>query len=133
MAKATPDVKRGTVDLAILATLEHQERYGLEILDEVQRQTSGALTFKEGSLYPALHRLVKQRWVTTRWQESDTGGSPRKYYQLTDDGRQALTRKRDEWRHVRDAMEAFLCVFRPALPASQPAPSGLQASTESTP
>src|SRR5690606_30014197 len=97
MPTPTPDAKRGTVDLAILATLEHHARYGLEILDEVQRATDGALTFKEGSLYPALHRLVKQGWVESRWEESDTGGAPRKYYDLTDDGRKALVRKRQEW------------------------------------
>ena len=108
MSTPTPDAKRGTVDLAILATLEHHARYGLEILDEVQRATDGALTFKEGSLYPALHRLVKQGWVESRWEESDTGGAPRKYYDLTNDGRKALERKRQEWREVRDAMEVFL-------------------------
>ncbi len=108
MSQMSTDAKRGTIDLAILATLEHQARYGLEILGEVQRATDGALAFKEGSLYPALHRLVKQRWVETRWAESDTGGAPRKYYELTDDGRAALKRKREEWRSVRDAMEAFL-------------------------
>lgn len=103
-----PDAKRGTVDLAILATLEHHARYGLEILEEVQRATDGALTFKEGSLYPALQRLVKQGWVESRWEDSDIGGSPRKYYDLTNDGRTALDRKRKEWREVRDAMEVFL-------------------------
>lgn len=108
MANASTDAKRGTIDLAILATLEHQDRYGLEILTEVQRATSGSLTFKEGSLYPALHRLVKQGWVNTRWEESDSGGAPRKYYELTDDGRRALEAKRQEWRSVRDAMEVFL-------------------------
>lgn len=108
MAQQSIDAKRGTIDLAILATLESQSRYGLEILAEVQQSTGGALTFKEGSLYPALHRLVKQAWVKTRWQESDSGGAPRKYYELTDDGRAALERKRSEWRSVRDAMEVFL-------------------------
>lgn len=114
MPTATPDAKRGTVDLAILATLEHRARYGLEILDEVQRVTDGALTFKEGSLYPALHRLVKQGWIMSRWAESETGGAPRKYYDLTNDGRTALDRKRKEWREVRDAMEVFLLRGHPS-------------------
>src|SRR5690554_5721848 len=114
MSQMSTDAKRGTIDLAILATLEHQARYGLEILGEVQRATGGALTFKEGSLYPALHRLVKQGWVESRWEESDAGGAPRKYYDLTDDGRKALVRKRQEWRDVRDAMEVFLLKGHPA-------------------
>lgn len=108
MSSKSADAKRGTIDLAILATLEQQARYGLEILSEVQRATGGSLAFKEGSLYPALHRLVKQAWVQSRWEESDSGGAPRKYYELTDDGRRALERKRQEWRSVRDAMEVFL-------------------------
>lgn len=102
------DTKRGTIDLAILATLEHQARYGLEILEEVQRATHGAFSFKEGSLYPALQRLVQRKWVRASWEDSPIGGAPRKYYELTDDGRRGLEDKRRQWRTVRDAMEAFL-------------------------
>lgn len=102
------DAKSGTVDLAILATLEHHDRYGLEILEEVQRATNGAFSFKEGSLYPALQRLEKLRAIEGRWESSDKGGAARKYYRLTDDGRDLLARKRTEWRDLRDALDVFL-------------------------
>jgi len=109
-----PDAKRGTVGLAILATLAHHDRYGLEIVEAVQLATGGALTLKEGSIYPALQRRLKQGWVTTSWQDSAVGGAPRKYYAPSDDGRGALERKRQEWRGVRDAMEVFLVPTRGA-------------------
>lgn len=102
------DAKSGTVELAILATLEHHDRYGLEILEEVQRVTGGAFSFKEGSLYPALQRLEKLRAIEGRWESSDRGGAARKYYRLTDDGRDLLQRKREEWKDLRDALEVFL-------------------------
>lgn len=102
------DAKSGTVELAILATLEHLDRFGLEILEEVQRVTNGAFSFKEGSLYPALKRLEKVRAIEGRWESSDRGGAARKYYHLTDDGHALLAHKREEWRDLRDALEVFL-------------------------
>lgn len=102
------DAKSGTVDLAILATLEQHDRYGLEILEEVQRVTNGAFSFKEGSLYPALQRLEKVRAIEGHWESSDKGGAARKYYHLTDDGRALLARRREEWTELRDALEVFL-------------------------
>jgi len=102
------EAKHGTVDLAILAILERQDRYGLEILDEVKRLSGGGLTFKVGSLYPALHRMVRRGLLTARWELSDTGGAPRKYYRITQEGLQQLQHKREEWRRVRDSMEPFL-------------------------
>ena len=55
------------------------------------------IDFKEGSLYPALQRLETQRAIEGRWQDSDRGSAARRVYRLTDDGPQALARKRSEW------------------------------------
>ncbi|PTA67958.1 PadR family transcriptional regulator [Deinococcus arcticus] len=101
-------LKSGTLDLALLAALQDRPRYGLDILNHVNDRSSGLFDLKEGSLYPALHRLVKAGWVEGDWQPSDRGGAPRKVYRLTDDGRHALTQKRQEWQTLRGALDALL-------------------------
>lgn len=101
-------LKSGTLDLALLAALEDRPRYGLEILKYVNEQSGGLFDLREGSLYPALTRLVKAGWIEADWQPSDKGGAPRKVYKLTDDGAAALTEKRQEWRTLRGALDALL-------------------------
>jgi PadR family transcriptional regulator, regulatory protein PadR len=105
------DPKRIDLDLVLLATLETGALYGLEIIKEVNSRTDGALEFKEGSLYPALHRLVKSGWVETTWQPSTTGGPPRKYYQLTEGGTKACQQKKLEWKQTRNALDALMTRF----------------------
>ena len=104
-------LKSGTLDLALLSALEEQPRYGLEILHHVNGRSGGLFDMKEGSLYPALHRLVKAGWVDSEWQESSKGGAPRKVYRLTDSGLGALREKKAEWRTLRGAMDALLTVW----------------------
>jgi PadR family transcriptional regulator, regulatory protein PadR len=105
------DPKRIDLDLVLLATLETGALYGLEIIKEVNSRTDGALEFKEGSLYPALHRLVKSGWVETTWQPSTSGGPPRKYYQLTEGGTKACQQKKLEWKQTRNALDALMTRF----------------------
>ncbi len=101
-------LKSGTLDLALLSALDGPPRYGLEILHHVNGRSGGLFDMKEGSLYPALHRLVKAGWIDSEWRESDRGGAPRKYYHLTDDGLAALASKKAEWRTLRGALDALL-------------------------
>ena len=101
-------LKSGTVDLVILAAVGEQPRYGLELVQHINARSGGLFEMKEGSLYPALARLVRAGWVETEWQPSDKGGAPRKFYRLTDDGRRALTEKKQEWRTLRGALDALL-------------------------
>ena len=101
-------LKSGTLDLALLAALQDQPRYGLDILKHVNARSGGLFDLREGSLYPALHRLVRAGWVESEWQPSDKGGAPRKVYCLTDSGQAALQTKREEWRTLRGALDALL-------------------------
>jgi PadR family transcriptional regulator, regulatory protein PadR len=102
--------KQLDLDLVILAVLEQEALYGLEIIKEVHNRTNHALEFKEGSLYPALHRLVKLGWVESNWQPSTTGGAPRKYYALTDTGNTALEQKKNDWTRVKTALDSLMGV-----------------------
>ncbi len=78
---------RGTLDFLLLASLETEPLYGLRIIQEVQGKTDGHFHFKEGTLYPALHRLEKRSLIVAEVRPSDSGGPPRKYYELTESGR----------------------------------------------
>lgn len=101
-------MKSGTLDLALLAALQDQPRYGLEILKTINERTGGAFDLREGSLYPALQRLQKAGWIGSEWQPSDKGGAPRKMYKLTESGLKALASKRQEWQTLRGALDALL-------------------------
>ena len=71
-------LKSGTLDLALLAAVNDQPRYGLETLKYVNGQTHGLFDRREGRLYPALARLVRVDWIESQWQRSARGGAPRK-------------------------------------------------------
>lgn len=88
---------KGHLDLILLAIIEGQPKYGLEISKEAQDRTGGYFDLKVGSLYPALHRLEQAGWLTGECQPSPKGGAPVKYYRLTDDGQRALNHKREQF------------------------------------
>lgn len=93
----TTELKKGTVQLGILALLQEGRRYGFDIIEELRKRTGGYLDLKEGTLYPALHRLEKQGLLRSEWVLSQTGGAPRKYYAITDEGVASLKDARAEW------------------------------------
>ncbi len=98
---------RGHLDLILLASLEHNPLYGVQLIQHVHTLTGGHFQFKEGTLYPALHRLEKQGLLTAEVQPSPTGGPPRKYYHLTPAGRTDLARRQQEWQAFFTAMQPF--------------------------
>lgn len=86
----------GVVDLLILDVLSCGPNYGYEICQEVASRSRDCFELKEGSLYPALHRLERQGWLSSYWTESESGRR-RKYYKVTRSGQKALAKKREEW------------------------------------
>lgn len=98
-------LRRGTVEYCVLALLQDGERYGFELVRELA-DVDGLIT-SEGTIYPLLTRLRKDRLVTTFWQESESG-PPRRYYRLTDAGRASLADFTAEWRRFRDSVDAIL-------------------------
>ena len=79
--------------------------YGLEIIQEAQTRTDGYFDFKEGSLYPALHRLTQSGLLQSEFRESDLGGPRRKYYTLTEKGQHNLAKKRSDWKQFSSAID----------------------------
>lgn len=84
--------KKGVLEICVLALLHKQDRYGYELVQKISAQIS----ISEGSVYPLLRRLAKEDYFTTYLQES-TEGPSRKYYALTDKGRDYLYRLIKEW------------------------------------
>ncbi len=105
MAEISPEwiaeLKKGSIQLCLLALLASGEKYGFQILHELRDKSNGFFDLKEGTLYPALRRLEERGFVQSRWQEPGSG-MPRKYYRLTDRGRTALSEALAIW----DAMTA---------------------------
>ena len=83
------ELLKGTLDMLILQTLTLQPMHGYAIAQHIERLSQDVLAVEQGSLYPALDRLQKQGWVTSKWGESPTGRQAR-YYTLTAAGRRQL-------------------------------------------
>jgi len=85
----------GTVEMMMLEAISHGPTYGYEIVQTVLSRSNGQLELKEGSLYPALHRLERQELLEAYWSEHE--GRRRKYYRITTAGRKSLAARRKEW------------------------------------
>lgn len=92
-----PDQLRGNLELIVLTILEREPLYGFAIIQEAKERTNGYFDFKEGSLYPALHRMEQEGLLAAQYGESGRNGKPRKYYAITDKGRVSLEDKRQEF------------------------------------
>jgi PadR family transcriptional regulator PadR len=84
--------KKGVLELCVLALLGKSDRYGYELVQKISER----IVISEGSVYPLLRRLAKEEYFTTYLQESKEGPS-RKYYSLTDKGREYLEQLKKEW------------------------------------
>ena len=100
-------LRRGSVRVLILGLLQEQPMYGYQLSKELQKRSMGYFEFKEGTLYPALHRMERDGLVLGRWQVVEEGPS-RKYYQLTEKGREELARSRKEWATFAERLLALL-------------------------
>ena len=108
-----PDLVKGSIEPVILQLLSEQERYGYEIIKTVNQRTGNVFDWKEGTLYPWLHRLEGDGLIQSRWREADSGRQ-RKYYRITKRGLAALTTRKDEWASFSKAVNALLLVAQPA-------------------
>jgi len=101
------ELKRGSLELIVLHLLAPAEAYGYEIVSKLTSRTNGALGVTDGTLYPVLYRLERAGFVVVRW-ETPERGVPRKYYRLTDAGRDELARLTSEWNAFASAMAQLL-------------------------
>jgi PadR family transcriptional regulator, regulatory protein PadR len=90
------ELKKGSAELLILSLVEHRARHGYEISKLIDERSDGVLKFNVASFYPLLYRLEKRGWIAGRWVEK-AGQRRRRYYRLTNDGKQILKTQRATW------------------------------------
>ena len=90
------DLIQGTLDLLILKTISVEPRHGWAIAKRIQQVSEDALQVTQGALYPALHRLEQQGWITSKWNKTETGRDA-KYYELTSSGARQLSKELADW------------------------------------
>ncbi|HUG36705.1 MAG TPA: PadR family transcriptional regulator [Candidatus Limnocylindrales bacterium] len=103
MAKSSDDPRAellpGTLEMLILRTLTAGDLHGYGIARHIEQTSNGVLRIEQGSLYPALERLLKNGWAKARWDRSPSGRRAR-YYTITPSGQARLDRKVAEYEHV---------------------------------
>ena len=90
------DLLKGSSNSLLLCLLEHQPMYGYQIVKELEVRSQGYFKFKEGTLYPALHRLEKSGLVNGIW-EMLPNGRQRRYYHITAKGQAKLAMEKTQW------------------------------------
>lgn len=90
------DLRKGSTQVLVLSLLAEEPMYGYQIAKELERRSEGYFDFKEGTLYPLLHRMEKEGLVRGEWQVVEKGPS-RKYYSITPEGRKVLEESAAEW------------------------------------
>jgi PadR family transcriptional regulator PadR len=101
------DLLQGTLDLLILETLRWGAQHGYGITQAIRTRSGEVLQVETGSLYPALHRLERQKWVKSKWQLTEQNQRA-KFYELTADGKAQLSRDRTKWEAMVQAIAGVL-------------------------
>jgi PadR family transcriptional regulator PadR len=107
MAKQKTDLLQGTLDLLVLKILALGPTHGWDITQRIQQISEDILKVNQGSLYPALHRLEAQGWITSEWGSSENNRRA-KYYRLTRTGRKQLADEKETWAKFSGAIERIL-------------------------
>jgi PadR family transcriptional regulator, regulatory protein PadR len=101
------DLIKSNIDSLLLCLINRQPMYGYQIIKELQDRSQGYFRFKEGTLYPALHRLEKSGTIQGKWQILPSG-QQRKYYYITERGEALLDEKRSSWNEFLTAMNLII-------------------------
>jgi PadR family transcriptional regulator PadR len=101
------DLIQGTLDVLILKAVATEARHGWAIAKRIQAASGDVLQIKQGSLYPALHRLEQQGWIRAEWRVNETGREA-KFYSLTRAGREQLDEELTQWERLSAAIRLAL-------------------------
>mgnify|MGYP001034430717 FL=1 len=101
------ELLKGNTDSLLLCLINSQPTYGYQIVKELEKRSNGYFHFKEGTLYPALHRLEKDKLIRSEWQELPNG-QERRYYYMTGKGQRVLAKKVATWQDFSAAVRAII-------------------------
>lgn len=96
-------IKRGTLEFCVMLMLRNKPSYGYEIISTLEKYP--ILSAKENTIYPLLRRLLKEEYITSSWKESAEGLPPRKYYYVSDKGKEYIYAMTAEWKNLMIAVE----------------------------
>jgi transcriptional regulator len=107
MGNNTSELLQGTLELLVLKTLSLEPMHGWGIAQRIQQISRDTFSVNQGSLYPALQRMLRKGWIKSSWQTSDNNRRAR-YYELTAAGRRQLERERADWERASNAVNWIL-------------------------
>jgi len=101
------EMLKGSTVILVLSILEREPMYGYQMIKEIEKDSGGIFSFKEGTLYPILHSLESKGLIESYWLGKE-GHRQRKYYRLTSKGKSELKRKKQEWLAFRSAVDKII-------------------------
>src|SRR5262249_28121825 len=102
------ELLQGTLDMLILKTLLFGPAHGHGIATYIRQTTNGALVVEHGSLYPALHRLQRDGFISSKWEQAPDKNREHKFYRLTATGRRELTKQQSKWQALVRAIGSIM-------------------------
>ena len=107
MAGDRGEMLQGTLDMLVLKSLQVEPMHGWGITERIEQWSGGVLQINQGSLYPALHRLTRQGFITSSWRVTENSRRAR-YYALTAAGRRALSSEQTSWERLSQAVNLIM-------------------------
>ncbi|MCM1103592.1 MAG: PadR family transcriptional regulator [Clostridium sp.] len=101
-------MKKGVLEILVLKLLEQHERYGYQLITELKEKSSELFSLKEGTLYPILYRLEEEGLVTSKWSVPQGKELSKKYYTISDAGRQTLQGAVILWKQFSESVNLIL-------------------------
>jgi len=107
MTDETQDLLKGTLDMLILKALQLEPMHGWGIADRIEQLSRDVFRLQTGTIYPALHRLLRRGWIAAEWRTTENNRRAR-YYRLTPAGRRELESARVSWQRASLAINRIL-------------------------
>jgi PadR family transcriptional regulator PadR len=111
------ELLQGTLDMLVLKTLQWGDQHGYGISQAIRTTSSDVLQVETGSLYPALHRLERQKWVSSEWRKSDANQRA-KFYRITAIGKKQLAADYARWNKMVASIESIMTATKSATEAT---------------
>lgn len=94
--KVNKELLKGSTTMLILEMLKNENMYGYQMIKKLSEKSENVFELKEGTLYPILHSLEEENFITSYWDESTA--KKRKYYAITEKGKKQLKERKEEWK-----------------------------------
>lgn len=101
-------MKKGVLDLLVLKLLEEKPKYGYQLIQELKEKSEETFLLKDGTLYPVLYRLEDEKFIESHWSNAEGKQVPRKYYEITEQGKKGLNEIYETWKRISHGIERIM-------------------------